>query len=138
MRRRLGVNLDYQLLDWGTVTQRLNSKQPVGRGGWSLTANYVPGFVTMSPAAHPPLRGTGLNALIGWPSMPRVEELRNSWIDTTDPAEEKRLGRGIQLQALVDVPYIPLGLFYQASAYRRGLHGLLRGGVPLFYNVRRI
>ena len=135
--RRLGVNLDYQLLDWGTVTQRLNSKQPVDKGGWSLIANYVPGFVTMNPAAHPPLRGTGLNALIGWPSMPRVEELRNTWIDATDPAEQQRLGREIQLQALVDVPYIPLGLFYQASAYRYGLQGVLRGGVPLFYNVHR-
>jgi peptide/nickel transport system substrate-binding protein len=137
LMRRLGINLDYQLLDWGTVAQRLNSKQPLDRGGWSVIANYVPGFVTMNPAAHPPLRGTGQTALLGWPSMPRVEELRSAWIDATDPAEQKRLAREIQLQAFEDVPYIPLGLFYQAAAYRRGLEGLLKGGIPLFYNVRR-
>jgi peptide/nickel transport system substrate-binding protein len=91
----------------------------------------------MSPAAHSFLRGLGRQSLFGWPTMPRVEELRSEWIDATDPEEQKRLCREIQLQAFRDVPYIPLGAFFFAAAYRKNLTGILKGGIPLFTNVRR-
>jgi peptide/nickel transport system substrate-binding protein len=135
--RKLGMNMDYQALDWATVAQRLNSREPLEKGGWSLNANYAPGYSTMSPAAHGFLRGLGRQSLFGWPDMPKVEELRSAWIDATDLQEQKRLCREIQLQAFRDVPYIPLGAFFFASAYRKDLTGILKGSVPLFTNVRR-
>jgi len=134
---KLGMNMDYQALDWGTVAQRLNSQEVLDKGGWSLNANYAPGFATMSPAAHGFLRGLGRQSLFGWPSMPKIEELRSAWIDATDPQEQKRVCREIQAQAFRDVPYIPLGAFFFASAYRKDLTGILKGSVPLFTNVRR-
>ena len=63
--------------------------------------------------------------------------LRSAWIDATDPDEQKRICREIQLQALQDVPYIPLGAFFFASAYRSDLTGVLKGSIPMFTNVRR-
>jgi peptide/nickel transport system substrate-binding protein len=135
--RKLGMNMDYQTLDWATVAQRLNSSEPLDKGGWSLNANYAPGFSPMSPAAHGFLRGLGRQSLFGWPTMPRVAELRSAWIDAADPVEQKRLCREIQLQAFRDVPYIPLGAFFFAAAYRKDLTGVLKGGIPLFTNVRR-
>jgi peptide/nickel transport system substrate-binding protein len=135
---KLGMNLDYQALDWATVAQRLLSQSPLDKGGWSLNANYAPGFATMSPAAHSFLRGLGKQSLFGWPTMPKVEELRSAWIDATDPGEQKRLCREIQLQAFQDVPYIPLGAFFFAAAYRKNLTGFLKGGVAQFTNVRRV
>jgi peptide/nickel transport system substrate-binding protein len=91
----------------------------------------------MSPAAHGFLRGTGQNALFGWPDSPRIEELRTAWIDATDLAEQKRIAEQIQLQAFQDVPYIPLGGFFFASAYRNSLTGMVKGGIPMFHNVRK-
>jgi peptide/nickel transport system substrate-binding protein len=135
--RKLGMNMDYQALDWATVVQRLNSPEPLNKGGWSLNANYSSGFAPMSPAANPYLRGIGRQSLFGWPTMPKVEELRSAWIDATDPEEQKRLCREIQLQAFRDVPYIPLGAFFFAAAYRKDLTGILKGSIPLFTNVRR-
>ncbi len=135
--RQLGMNMDYQALDWATVAQRLNSPEPLDKGGWSLNANYAPGYSASSPAAHGFLRGLGRKSLFGWPDMPRIEELRSAWIDATDPEEQKRICREIQLQAFQDVPYIPLGAFFFASAYRRDLAGMLKGSVPMFTNVRR-
>ena len=82
---KLGMNMDYQALDWATTAQRLLSQEPPDKGGWSLNANYAPGFSVMSPAAHSFLRGLGRQSLFGWPTMPRVEELRSEWIDATDP-----------------------------------------------------
>lgn len=91
----------------------------------------------MSPAAHGYLRGTGQNALFGWPDSPGIEDLRAKWIDATDLAEQKRIAEQIQLQAFQDVPYIPLGAFYFASAYRSSLSGMVKGGIPMFYNVKK-
>ena len=136
--RKLGMNMDYVTADWATVAQRLNSKEPLDKGGWSLNCNYAPGFSPMSPAAHGFLRGLGQNSLFGWPTMPKVEELRTAWIDTTDVAEQKRIAREIQLAAFQDVPYIPLGAFFFASAYRKDLTGIVKGGIPLFTNIRRM
>jgi hypothetical protein len=36
------------------------------------------------------------------------------------------------------VPYIPLGAFFFAAAYRKNLTGFLKGGVAQFTNVRRV
>ena len=52
-------------------------------------------------------------------------------------AEEKRICEQIQLQAFQDVPYIPLGAFFFAGAYRSNLTGIIKGGIPMFYNVKK-
>jgi peptide/nickel transport system substrate-binding protein len=135
--RTLGMNMDYQTFDLATVTQRLDSPEPPEKGGWNVSANYAPGFAAMSPAAHGFLRGLGRQSLFGWPVMPKLEELRSAWINASDIEEQKRLCREIQLQAFRDVPYIPLGAFFFATAYRNDLTGILKGGIPLFTNVRR-
>jgi peptide/nickel transport system substrate-binding protein len=134
---QLGMNMDYVAIDWATTAQRLLSQEPPDKGGWGLNANYAPGFSAMSPAAHSFLRGAGRQSLFGWPNMPKVEALRSDWIDATDLGEQKRLCREIQLQAFQDVPYIPLGGFFFAAAYRKNLTGMLKGGIPMFTNVRR-
>ena len=135
--RKLGMNMDYVTADWATVAQRLNSQETPDKGGWSLNANYAPGFSPMSPAAHGFLRGLGRNSLFGWPTMPKVEALRTAWIEATDLVEQKRLCREIQLAAFEDVPYIPLGAFFFAAAYRKDLTHILKGGIPMFTEVRR-
>ena len=33
---KLGLTVDYQAADWGTVVQRRASKEPVEKGGWSI------------------------------------------------------------------------------------------------------
>ena len=43
----------------------------------------------------------------------------------------------MQRQAFIDVPYVPLGVFYQPTAYNKSLTGMLKG-LPLFWNVRRV
>jgi peptide/nickel transport system substrate-binding protein len=52
-------------------------------------------------------------------------------------AAQQEVARRMQIQALEDVPYIPLGQFYQPIAYHKSLTGILKGGFALFYDVRR-
>jgi peptide/nickel transport system substrate-binding protein len=66
-----------------------------------------------------------------------MEALRDRWIDSTDEAELKRLDRQIQARAFETVPFIPLGQYLPPSAWRRNLTGILKGPVPVFWNVSK-
>jgi len=136
--QKIGLNVDYQAMDWGTVVQRRAKKDPIELGGWSVFNTNWTGLDQLNPVGHVFLRGMGegTGAAPGWPSSPRIEELRQQWLDATDLATQKSLARDMQLQALIDVPYIPLGQVSQATGYRTNLTGILNG-FPLFWNVRK-
>ncbi|MBV8914693.1 MAG: ABC transporter substrate-binding protein [Acetobacteraceae bacterium] len=136
MMKRAGMEVEYQALDWGTVTQRRANRNPPSQGGWNAFCTTLSGDEFATPAAHHPLRGTGGQAWFGWPTSPRIEALRDEWLDATDLPAQKRIAAEIQAQAFQDVPYLPLGLFYNPSAYRADLTGILHG-FPIFWNLRR-
>lgn len=138
MFRRSGVNLDYQALDWGTVLPRLNSQQPVERGGWSAWCNYTSGISAINPVSHTFLRGVGAAGFsgAGWPTSVELERLRDAFMNTSDAAEQRRITRDMQAQAFVDVPYIPTGFYFQPTAFRSNLTGVV-DGVPVFWNVKK-
>jgi peptide/nickel transport system substrate-binding protein len=136
MFRKIGLNVDYQSTDWGTVVQRLSSKAPVEKGDWSAYTNFVFGASMVNPAANNYIRGNGAAAMFGWPDAPKLEELRTAWLDAPDLDTQKTIARALQVQAFQDVPYWPTGMFFQATAFRRNITGVLKG-FGLFYNVRR-
>ena len=135
--KRLGLNLDYQVMDWGTLVQRRAKQDSLDKGGWSVFQTNWPGPDQANPAVHVFLRGNGRDAAPGWPSSPRIEELRNAWLRATDLAVQKKIAEQIQAQAFQDVPYIPLGQMITPTAYRANLTGMLEG-VPVFWNIRRV
>ena len=90
----------------------------------------------LNPAGHLSLRGNGETGWFGWPTSPKIEDLRNAWFDAPDVATQKKLCEDIQRQVLTDVPYVPLGQYLQATAYRDSLVGV-NNGFAMFWNVRR-
>jgi peptide/nickel transport system substrate-binding protein len=134
--RQLGFDVDYQATDWGTMLQRLAKTEPMEQGGWSVFHTYWSGLDQLNPAVNSSLRGNGRAAGRGWPTSPQLEALRDTWLVATGVDEQKRIAADIQRQALVDLPYIPLGQMLAPTAYRRDLTGVL-GGYALFWNVRR-
>jgi peptide/nickel transport system substrate-binding protein len=125
MFRKVGINLDYQALDWGTVLPRLANKEGLDKGGWSVWCNYIPGIIAVTPATHSYLRGMGRAGPFGWPESARTEALRKEFLDATTPAEQQRICRDMQVHAWQDVPYIPTGAWMQPFAYRTSLTGML-------------
>jgi peptide/nickel transport system substrate-binding protein len=139
MMRKVGMNVDYQVMDLAAGLQRRASKKPPGEGGWSAYVGALTGVVSSSPATNSALRGNGEQApLFGWPSSPKIEALRDQWLDATDLATQKKLAAEMQAQAFIDVPYYPLGINFNPTAFRSDLTGVLTAsGTPLFWNVRR-
>jgi peptide/nickel transport system substrate-binding protein len=136
MFKKVGLNVDYQAMDWGTVVQRRTKMDPIDQGGWNVFNTFWGGLDQFSPVADSFLRGTGkAGGIIGWPSSPKIEELRNQWLDAPDLATQKKLAEQLQLQAFIDVPYLPLGQALQPTSYNKRLSGVL-GGSVLFWNIK--
>ena len=132
--QKSGMNVELVSTDWGTVVQRRASRQPVDKGGWSIFLTYLNGTNNFDPASQLGIRGNGDKAWFGWPTSPRLEELRLDWFAAKDVAAQKAICAEIQKQFFIDVPYIPLGAYYEKTAYR-GITGM-RIGFAQFYDVR--
>jgi peptide/nickel transport system substrate-binding protein len=134
--RRLGFNADIALADWGTVVQRRTSREPVERGGWSMLFTSFSSFDFVDPAAHFPLRGNGTAAWPGWPTIPRLEALRDAWFVAPDLAAQQRIAREIQEVTMDELPYVPVGSYLSVTAHRRNLVDRVKG-LALFWGLRR-
>lgn len=134
--RRLGMNLEFISADWGTVIQRRASKEPVERGGWSIFHTTSSGQSLALPVFNLFLRANGPNAWFGWPDVPAVERLRAEWVEKGgDPAESRRIAEALNREAMQSMYYIPLGFYWQPSAWARNVTGVFRAPATVFWNI---
>ncbi len=117
--RRLGMEVDQRVSDWGTLVQRRASREPPERGGWNMFHTTWNGLDGINPGVMTFLRASGPNAWFGWPDVPRLEALRQSWFDAPDLDSQKRVAAEIQGEVLESAPYLPTGQYFYSTAYRR-------------------
>jgi peptide/nickel transport system substrate-binding protein len=134
--KRLGLNIEVATLEWGTVVQRRASKETIDKGGWNIFYTNLGGAGNISPASMSAARGNGLGAWFGWPTMPKMEELRDAWFEAPDLAAQKKLVAQMQAVMWDEVPYVNLGGFVGSTGHYSYLKDI-RDGFPQFYGVRR-
>jgi peptide/nickel transport system substrate-binding protein len=135
--QRLGVKVDLQAMDWGSVLGRRTKKDPVEKGGWSVFFGSLAGADALDPAIHLSLRGSGDKAWFGWPTDQTLEELRERWIFADDESARKQLAAEIQEQAYQSLPIISVGQFAIPTAYRDSLSGIVPTPVIVMWNVEK-
>ena len=134
---KLGVAVDYVATDWGTVVQRRASKSPPEQGGWNIFSTGWEGLNVDDPGGHYPIIGTGQSAWFGWPTSPRLEQLRNDWFNAPDAAAQKKATDAIQAAVWEEVPYIPLGQFFQPAVMKDQVTGVLDSPFPIFWGAKK-
>ena len=134
--RKLGLNVELQAGDWGTLITRRTSKEPVEKGGWSIFHTWWVGPDMISPASMAMVT-LGEKSWIGWPADPKLEELRQAWFNTTDSASGKRAADAVQREAFRFVPYITTAQFILPTAYRSNLSGMIIAPVTFLWNVEK-
>lgn len=134
--RRLGMTVDYQAVDFGTLLRRRASREPAERGGWSCFFTAWSALDWASPGVHQALRG-GRQGYFGWADNPRMEALAEAWLEAPDLPAQRRIAEAMQILGFETVPFLPLGQYFQRTAWRRNLDGML-GGMPQFHNLRRV
>jgi peptide/nickel transport system substrate-binding protein len=124
--RRAGMNVDLLEIDFANVVRRRNNQGPPDKGGYDMFCTLVDSSL---PNVHPygnlAIRADGKEPINGWANSPRIEELRAAWLDAADLEQQKRICVDLQKQLWVDVPFIPMGEYWPASAYRNDLSDVL-------------
>jgi peptide/nickel transport system substrate-binding protein len=138
MLKRLGINVDYAAIDWGTATARRAQKTPPGQGGWQLFQTWHAGVDCASPATNKYIRANGDNAFFGWPSSPQIEAEVAAWFDAKTLDEEKAVARRLNKAALDDVVYAPIGFYLSHQAWRKNVTGIVKGPLPFFWGVSKM
>ncbi len=132
--KRLGINVDYAAVDWGTVGARRAQKTPPGQGGWHMFPLWSAGVDWTNPATNKFVRANGDDAWFGWPNNPQVEAEVAAWFESKSGDDEQAIMRRLNQAALEHVVHVPLGLWlsHQAMAqepqrHRPGAHALFLG-----------
>ena len=136
MLQKLGMEVDYAVMDWGTLVQRRASKAPPDKGGWNIFFTGWAGLDVATPVTNQTLRSNGAKAWFGWPDLPPVQEQIDAWLDAPDVPAQKRIAADLQRAALDQVPYIPGGQYFYRTACRRDITGIIPGQF-VFWNVQR-
>ena len=134
--KKLGLNVDYQAMDAGTMFQRRGNREGLDKGGWNVFPSAVGGVDVLNPAVSFLTRGNGRDGWYGWPEDAALEALRLAWYDAPDRAAQKAVCDRIQLQTFSEAPYLPLGQILQPTVHRKGITGILPGFAK-FWGVQR-
>jgi len=135
--KKIGLNAEIQAGDWGTLITRRAVKEPIDKGGWSIFHTWLVGPDMVNPAVNFPIRSTGDKAWFGWPTDPKMEELREAWFNATTAAASKKAADAVQRRAFEFVPIIPTGQFILPTAYRSNISGLIIAPINLLWNVEK-
>ncbi|MFB9951947.1 ABC transporter substrate-binding protein [Rhizobium puerariae] len=135
--KKMGFNVDFQTMDWGTASQRRTSMEPLDKGGWSCFFVGGDSEYFLDQATNFFARGNGKAGWFGWPTSEKLEQLTTEWFDAPDISAQKAIAENIQLQAWKDVPYIPCGELQSPGLARGNLSGFA-AGFPKFYGVKRV
>jgi peptide/nickel transport system substrate-binding protein len=134
---KLGINVDLQSMDWGTMIQRRNIKDTNEKGGWNAFCTGWEGLNLVDPGAHYPIAGNGEKGWFGWFSSQKMEDLRTAWFDAPDLATQKQVAEQIQLDVWQEAPYYPLGQWLQPIAHRTTIDGIVKSPFPLFWSAKK-
>jgi peptide/nickel transport system substrate-binding protein len=135
--QKIGLNVDLVALEWGAVVSRRASKEPPDKGGWNIFYTYLGGFGNISPGPNIAIRGSGGNSWFGWPTDADMEALRDQWFAAPDLPAQQKICRDMQTHFWQSPSYVPLGMYYQPTAFHKYLADV-HDGWPQFYGVRRV
>lgn len=134
---RIGAKVDYQAMDWGTMTSRRASMKPPSEGGWHIFHTWTAGVGSASPATYPHIYCTGKSAWFGWPTDEQVQTEIAAWYEATDPSAEKAAAATLNAALIAEAPFIPTGFFLNYQATRTSLLGVVKAPVPIVWDVRK-
>ena len=133
---RVGMRMDIVVTDYATMARRIQRRDAPEKGGWNVYFTPMEGAFNHTPATNNYIRGDGRSGAPGWPTSPRLEALRQAWLDAEGLDEQKAIAVDMQRQLWIDVPYIPLGQWLRVTAYRNELHDV-GWGFPTFWGIRQ-
>jgi peptide/nickel transport system substrate-binding protein len=133
--KKIGVNVDLQLQEWGNVVARRGKKDPPDQGGWHLFHTTAGGASQALPFSNLGTL-TGCDAAwFGWPCDQEAEKMRQAFMRETDTAKQKQIADAWHKRLWENIPYIPVGQYDQPIIHRKNVTGLVKGVMVVWWNV---
>ncbi len=135
--KKIGMKVDYQALDWGTVGARRAKKDPPSAGGWNIFHTWHAGADCINPAPYTAFDAGGDKAWFGWPKSDAVQEGISAWYNAPDATAEKTAMDNVNRAAMEFVTYLPTGFFLGYQAWRNSVSGIAKAPFPVFWDVKK-
>lgn len=135
--RRAGLNMDVVAMDWATLSQRRNRREPLDQGGWNLFVTVANVLDAQNPLVNVYLGSPCQGGVAGWPCDEELESLRRAWWEEVDPAKRRQILDQVQARATTSLPYINGGQFRRLAAVRTNIEGLRQTIIPVFWGVSK-
>jgi len=134
--RKMGVNVEVAVSDWGTMVARRAKKDPPSQGGWNIFHTTVGGTLMSSPLTNFTINSAcDGDRWFGWPCDPKTEELRTAYIRAAEEAPSRAALEGLHQHLCETLPDVPVGQYVQPWAWRSNVTGVLRANLIVFWNI---
>ena len=132
--RGIGVNVELQESDWGTLVVRRAKQEPPERGGWSIFSSGTEVPLIAQPATNILVdTRCDRNNYAGWPCSEKLEAMRTDVMD--DPGQAKFATYNAALWG--ELPTILLGQYLQPAAWRKVVSAPPTANTLVFWNMRK-
>jgi peptide/nickel transport system substrate-binding protein len=138
--RRIGLNVELAVSDFGKFATRRVSKNPPDKGGWSVFPAGLSGSALYSPLSNPLIDTTcGGKNYAGWVCDEQAAALRQDWLHEADPEKQREILERLSRRLWEVVPTIILGQRAQLYAWRNNVSGFVRPPslATVFWNVEK-
>jgi peptide/nickel transport system substrate-binding protein len=132
-----GFKVDLQLMDWQTLVARRTRKEPAQQGGWNALFTYSGAADILNPVMANLFNASCDKATYGWPCDAAIERLRDAYAKETDPAKQRQIAMDLQKRWVEAPTFVDLGQFYQPSAMRVTVDGMLAAPATVFWNITK-
>lgn len=135
--RQAGFNVSLQAMDFMTMLSRRANREAADKGGWSIFVTTWHVSEIADPLRNYGVSANGEKAWFGWPTVPKVEALRDEFLLARTDTERKAAAEQLQDVMLDEGVAITLGEIHTAAAYRNTLSGVLESPAPVFWNIKK-
>jgi peptide/nickel transport system substrate-binding protein len=132
-----GFKVDMQSMDWQTLVARRAKKDPPDKGGWNAFLTSWVAADILNPVMAGFLNASCDKAMFGWPCDATIEKMRDQFAKETDPAKQKQIAMDLQKRWVEAPTHVNVGQWYQPSALRTNIDGMLVAPVPVFWNMTK-
>jgi len=129
MMTGMGLNVEFQAMDLGTMFGRWRSRDRSESTNWSCFPLTWQGVGTASPAAHVPL--------LGQVPDPAMVALIEAWFQAPDLVAQQARAADIQRHYYANPPFGNMGSYVWPIARRSSVQGALEAPFTVFWNMRK-
>jgi len=132
-----GFKVDMQSMDWQTLVGRRTKKDPPDKGGWNAFLTSWVAADILNPVMAGFLNSACDKAMFGWPCDEAIEKMRDAYAKEDDPAKQKQIAIDLQKYWVDHPTHVNLGQWYQPTAQRANIEGMMTAPVPVFWNMSK-